>query len=182
MTVVLWVVDDSAAAAALLRASQGPATSAVIGCDGDGSGGVHIHRLGLVSLEHGQGMGQITGMRLLVGRALIAHLPSVGWAGWWGDEEEPVHLRGFEELLALGLFLAEDGGWLAKVDARAHVAVQQASALEHLADSDGILIGVERADNAAEGGQWRKGVQAGHDGDLVADGLQRGGLEEDEVM
>lgn len=137
---IFRVVDDSAAAAALLRAGQRPARRALVRRDGDGSSGVHVHRLGLVSLELGQGLSQVTGVHLLVGWVLVAHLPSVGRAGRWGDEEELVELRGFEESLALGLFLAQDWGGLAKVDARPHIAVQQAGTFEHLADSDRILV------------------------------------------
>lgn len=171
VTVVFRVVDDSAAAAALLRASQRPARRALVRRDGDRSSRVHVHRLRLISLELGEGLSQIAGVHLLVGWVLVAHLPSVGRAGRRGDEEELVDLRGFKELLALGLLLAQNGGGLAKVDAWAHVAVQQAGAFEHLADGDRIFVGVEGADDAAEGGEWREGVQAGHDCDLVADGF-----------
>lgn len=127
-------------------------------------------------------MSEITGVHILVGRVLVAHLPSVRRGRWRGDEEQLIELRGFEQLLAMSLFLAQDRGRLAKVDAGAHVAVQQASTLEHFAHGDGVFIGVERADDAAERRERREGVQAGHDGDLVADTFERRRLEENEIV
>lgn len=73
-------------------------------------------------------------------------------AGRRGDEEELVQLRGFEETLGtVEFFLAHDGCWLAEVDPRSDVSVQQPVALEGFAHGDGIVVGVEGADDAAQG-------------------------------
>ena len=142
--------DDGTAATARLWPRHGEATRALVGTDGDRGGGIHVHRLRVVGLELGQGSRQITGVDLLVGRIFIAHLPSV--RGAWGrrDEEELVQLRRFQQLLAPGVLLAQDGGGFTEIDPRTHIAVQQTSVLERLPDSNGILVRVEGADDAAE--------------------------------
>lgn len=48
-------------------------------------------------------------------------------------------------------FFAHDGCWLAEVDPWSDVSVQQPVALERFAHGDGIVVGVERADDAAQG-------------------------------
>lgn len=76
-------------------------------------------------------------------------------AGRRGDEEELVQLRGFEETLGpVEFFLAHDGCWLAEVDPWSDIPVQQPVALERFAHGDGIVFGVEGADDAAQ--RWKR--------------------------
>lgn len=117
VAVVFRVEDDGTAAAALLRASQRPATGALVGSHRDRGSGVDAKRLGLgrlIGLEHCEGIGEITGVDFLVGRVLVTHHPSGRRAGWRGDEEELVGLRGLQEL---GALLTQDRSWFAEVDA-----------------------------------------------------------------
>lgn len=55
-------------------------------------------------------------------------------------------------------------------------------ALQHLADGNSIFVGVEGADDAAEGWERRKGVERYNCGDSVADFIERGWLEDDEIV
>lgn len=151
MSVVFRVENHGAAAGALLRARQRPAAGAVIGGNRHGRGGVDGGGFDLIGVKHGQGVGEVTRVDFLVGRVLVAHGPAVGRAGWRGDEEELAELRRLK--VALGpvqLFLAEDGRWLAEVDPRSHVAVQESGALQLFADGDSIVVGMEGADDAPE--------------------------------
>lgn len=73
-------------------------------------------------------------------------------AGRRGDEEELVQLRGLKETLGpVEFFLAHDGRGLAEVDPWSDISVQQPVALEGFAHGDGIVFGVEGADDAAQG-------------------------------
>lgn len=151
---VLGVKDDSAAAAALLRASQRPATGALVGSHRDGCSGVDgAERLRLdrlVRSEHGEGVGEITGVHFLVGRLLVAHHPSGGRAGWRGNKEELVGLRGLQKF---GTLLADERGVFTKVDAGGDLSTEKSVALEGLSHGDCGFFGVKGADDAAEGGE-----------------------------
>lgn len=57
-----------------------------------------------------------------------------------------------------GLVLVEDGCWFAEVDFGAGGLGAQVIAVEHFADGDGVVCGVEGADDAAEGGERGEGV------------------------
>lgn len=82
-----------------------------------------------------------------------------------------------------GFILVEDGGWFAEVDFGAEVvAVEERLGVEHLADGDGVVCGVEGTDEAAEGGEGREGVEGGDRGDFGAYGAERGRLEEVQVV
>lgn len=149
---VAGVIDDCAASAALLRTGHGPAARSLIGGDGDGGGGVDGRRLRLemIGLQHGQRVGQVARVHVLVRRVFRAHHPSVRGAGRRGDEEQFVQLRRLEETLrAVQFVLAHDGRGLAEVDPRPHVPVQEARALERFADGDRVGVRVEGADDAA---------------------------------
>ena len=57
-----------------------------------------------------------------------------------------------------GFVFVEDGCWFAEVDLCAGGLGAQIIAVEHFADSDGVVYGVEGADDAPKGGEWGEGV------------------------
>lgn len=94
------------------------------------------------------------------------------------DKEQLVDLRGLQEVPRVaGFVLIHDRGRFTKVDLGMGVVVVAALKegggiiVEHLADADGVFLGVERADDAAEGGERREGVQRGDGGEMGADGV-----------
>ena len=85
-------------------------------------------------------------------------------AGRRRDEEQLVDLRGLQEVPRVaGFVLVHDRGGFTKVDLGTGVvvvaALEEGSIIvEHLANTDGVVLGVEGADDAAEGGERGEGV------------------------
>lgn len=86
-------------------------------------------------------------MHFLVGRLLVAHHPSGGRAGWRGNEEELVGLRGLQKLRTI---LADERGVFTEVDAGSDLSTKQFVALEGLSHGDCGFFRVKGADDAAE--------------------------------
>ena len=155
---VVGLVDEGGAAAAC--AATGPLATGRGGCGGHG--GVEDGRVGLV-VELGEGGGEVIGVDELVGGVLEAHLPAVGRARGWGDEEELAGV-GEGEMLVAGT----DGCVLAKVDL--DLLAEDGLAVPYLADEDGAVLVKEGDDDATEGLEGRKCVDEGGCRDEVADG------------
>lgn len=157
ISMILGVEDDGTAAAALLRASKWPATRALIGRDRDRSRRVYSHRLRGVCLQVRERNRKVTSVDFLVWRVLVANHPAVRRGRRRGNKEQLVNLGRLEKLLMLAF--VHERGWLAKVDSWAHVSVQQAGVLKHLADGDCVVFTHEGADDAAHGWEGGEGVQ-----------------------
>lgn len=105
-------------------------------------------------------------MDLLVGGILVAHLPAVGGAGGRADEEELVDMGRLEQVVAARGLGIDDRRRLAKVDLglQGNAAVgTDGMLLQQLAHLNGSLFGHEGAQQPAEGGQRREGIE-GRDG------------------
>lgn len=110
-------------------------------------------------------------MHLFVWRTLVMHLPPQRRARRGADEEHAGALRGVEVLVR-----GFQRCGLAEVDAGA--GGHDGAVVEELADSDGVVGGVEGDDDAAEGFQGREGVQGDMAGEEGADFGEGGGVED----
>lgn len=180
VAVVVGVEDQGGAAAPRLvgvgRGVPEAARALVPGLDGAHGGllcGVVVV-LGVVQPR--QGLGQVLGVDVLVGRALDSLLPVVGRRGRRADEEE---LAGVGEgQVRVGRDV--EGRGLAEVDAAplAHDGL----AVPDGADGYGIGLGVEGHEDAAEGLERCPGVDGRRLEDQVLDGLEVVGPEDGGVL
>jgi len=156
--------ERRAAAAAALAARRRDGRRA--GIEGDGI---------VMVAQLSQGVGQVLGVHLRIGRILELHLPPVRRARRRADEKE---LAGVGQGQAVRR--GRDGRMLAKVDAAA--VAHDGLAVPHAAHSDGGVLVEKRNDDAAEGFERRPGVDRGYLLDEVADLLEVVGAEDVEVL
>jgi hypothetical protein len=117
---------------------------------------------------------EILSVDQLVGRILEAHLPAMGRARWWRDEEELASIRKSKVLIAL-----VDRCRHAKVDTA--LLTHDSLVIPYLANGDSSLL-VEEGDNdTAEGFQRRESVNGCGVGDEIADDLEVLGEEDGRV-
>jgi len=85
------------------------------------------------------------------------------WGRWWAYEEQLVQLRRLEVVILAG-------EWSGSAEVNAHTVVHDVLAVQFLADQDGGFGVPEGNDYAAEGLQWRPGVDGSMAVYEVADG------------